>query len=89
MGSPPKHLAKKIQKNIVVFDSAVPVENDAVERGHEVDHLDFESNLFHDLSADRCFEALTQFDKSSGNRPLAQSGRAAPFYQQDLAFPGI
>jgi hypothetical protein len=80
-------LAKKIEKNIVVLDSAVPVENDAVESGHEVDHLYFESNLFEDLSADRGLEALSQFNESSGNRPLAQSRRTAPFYQQDLGSP--
>src|SRR5208337_4113611 len=72
-------LAKKIEKNIVVLDSAVPVENDAVESGDEVDHLYFESNLFEDLSADRGLEALSQFNESSGNRPLAQGRRTAPF----------
>lgn len=80
-------LAKKIEKNVVVLDSAVLVKNDAVERGHKVDHLHFESNLFEDLSADRGLEALAQFNESSGNRPLAQSRRTASFYQQDFGSP--
>lgn len=80
-------LAKKIQKNVVVLDSAVLVKNDAVERGHKIDYLDFESNLFEDLSAHRGFEALAQFHEPSGNRPLAQSRRVASFYQQDLGSP--
>ena len=80
-------LAKKIQKNIVVFDSSILVKNDAVERCNEVDHLYFESNLFEDLSADRSLQALAQFNESSGNRPLAKSRRTASFYEQDFRSP--
>jgi len=79
-------LAKKIEKNVVVLDSAVLVKNDAVERGHEVDHLDFESNLFEDLSADRGLEALANSTSPpgidhlprAGGRPLFTSRTSGP-----------